>query len=112
MKIQVERIITNSQIQFKTSMLKFGPCDYIDVYIPLKGTLNVVGQRADTAATATNRKDKELIRKNCPSFTNYTSELNNTQVDYGEDIDSVKPMYHLIEYNNTYSKTSRIVRIL
>ena len=47
MKIQVERIITNSQIQFKTSMLKFGPCDYIDVYIPLKGTLNVVGQRAD-----------------------------------------------------------------
>ena len=94
MKIQVERIITNSQIQFKTSMLKFGPCDYIDVYIPLKGTLNVVGQRADTAATATNRKDKELIRKNCPSFTN-----------------GVKPMYHLIEYNNNYSKTSRIVRI-
>ena len=44
MKIQVERIITNSQIQFKTSMLKFGPCDYIDVYIPLKGTLNVVGK--------------------------------------------------------------------
>lgn len=25
-------------------MLKFGPCDYIDVYIPLKGTLNVVGK--------------------------------------------------------------------
>ena len=92
-------------------MLKFGPCDYIDVYIPLKGTLNVVGQRADTAETATNRKDKELICKNCPSFTNCTSELNNTQVDYGEDIDGVKPMYHLIKYNNNYSKTSRIVRI-
>ena len=32
--------------------------------------------------------------------------MNNTQVDYTEDIDIVMPMYNLIEYSNAYSKTS------
>ena len=28
--------------------------------------------------------------------------MNNTQVDYAEDIDIVMPMYNLIEYSNAY----------
>ena len=34
------------------------------------------------------------------------SEINNTQVDNAKDTDVVMPMYNLIEYNDSYSKTS------
>ena len=33
--------------------------------------------------------------------------MNNTQVDDAHDIDVVMPMYNLIEYTDTYSKTLR-----
>ena len=32
--------------------------------------------------------------------------MNNTQVDYAENIDIVMTMYNLIEYSIVYSKTS------
>ena len=44
--------------------------------------------------------------KNCASFTNCISEINNTQVDNVKDIDRVILIYNLIEYSNNYSKTS------
>ena len=46
---------TNSQIKFKTLMLKSSLCDYRDAYILLSGTITVVGEGADNAATAANR---------------------------------------------------------
>ena len=47
-----------------------------------------------------------MILKNCVPFTNFISEINNTQIDNAEDIDIVMPMYNLIEYSDIYSKTS------
>ena len=44
--------------------------------------------------------------KNCAPFTNFISEINNTQVDNAKDIDIVMPVYDLIEYSDNYSKTS------
>ena len=44
--------------------------------------------------------------KNCAPFTNFISEINNTQVDNAKDIDIVMPVYDLIEYSDIYSKTS------
>ena len=44
--------------------------------------------------------------KNCVPFTNCISEINHTQIDNAEDIDTAMPMYNLIEYSNNYSKTS------
>ena len=38
--------------------------------------------------------------------TYFITEINNTQVDYAEDIDTVMSMYNLIEYSHAYSKTS------
>ena len=32
--------------------------------------------------------------------------MNNTQVDNAKDIDTVMPMYNLIEYSHNYAKTS------
>ena len=76
----------NSQIKFKTTMLKSSLCGYSDAYILVKGTITV----NYTAAP----------------FTNCISEINNTQVYNAKDLDIVMPMYNLIEYSDYYSKTS------
>ena len=47
-----------------------------------------------------------MICKNCAPYTDCLSEINNTQEHNPEDIDIVMPMYNLIEYSNSYLKTS------
>ena len=84
----------NSQIKFKTSMLKSSLCDYSDVYILVKGKITITGRGADAAARQAAERD------NC------ISEINNTEVDNAKDIDIVMPMYYLIEYSDSYAKTS------
>ena len=39
-------------------------------------------------------------------ITSCITEINNTQVDYAENIDIIMPMYNLIEYSDAYLKTS------
>ena len=95
----------NSQIKFKTTMLKSSLCDYNDAYIPVKRTISV-NNTAAAAADAANNTNKKVIFKNCAPFTNCISEINNTQVDNAKDIDLVMPMYNLIEYGDNYAKTS------
>ena len=95
----------NSQIKFKTTMLKSSLCDYSDPYILVKGTITVNNTAAADADA--NNTNKKVIFKNCAPFTNYISRNNNTQVDNAKDIDIVMPMYNLIEYSDNYSKTSR-----
>ena len=96
----------NSQIKFKTTMLKSSLRDYSDAYILVKGTITITGEGADAAATQADERDKSVVFKNCAPFTNCISEINNTQVDNAKDIDIVMPMYNLIEYSNNYAKTS------
>ena len=97
---------TNSQIRFKTSMLKSSLCDYSDAYILFKGTITV----SDTGkAAAPNNADKNVIFKNCVPFTSSISRINNTQIDDAQYIDVVMPMYNLIEYIDNYSKTTAIL---
>ena len=96
----------NSQIKFKTTMLKSSLCDYSDAYILVKGTITIDGAGADAAARQADERDKGVIFKNCAPFTNCISEINNTQVDNAKDIDIVMHMYKLIEYSNNYAKTS------
>ena len=71
----------NSQIKFKTTMLKPNLCDYSDPYILVKGTITITGAGADAAARQADERDKEVVFKNCAPFTNCISEINNTQVD-------------------------------
>ena len=94
----------NSQITFKTTMLKSSLCDYSDSYILVKGTISANNTAA--AGAAVNNDDKKVIFKNCAPFTNCISEINNTQVDNAKDTDIVMPMYNLIEYSDNYAKTS------
>ena len=94
---------TNSQIKFKTSMLNSSLCDYSDAYILVNGTILV--SNIGTTAAPNNRKNK--VVKNCTPFTDYITEINNTQIDNAKDTDVVIPMYNLIEYCHNHFKTSR-----
>ena len=94
----------NSQIKFKTTMLKYILCDYSDAYILVKGTISVNNTAAQGAAA--NNTNKKVIFKNCAPFTNCISEINNTQIDNAKDIDIVMPMYNLIEYSDNYARTT------
>ena len=79
-------------------------CDYSDAYIPVKET-STVNNTAAADANA-NNTNKKVIFKNCTSFTNCTSKINNTHVDDAKGPDIVMPMYNLMEYSGNYSKTS------
>ena len=96
----------NSQIKFKTTMLKSSLCDYSDAYILVKGTVAINGRGADAAVRQAGERDKCVSFKNCAPFINCISEINNTQIDNAKDIDIVMPMYNLIEYSDNYAKTS------
>ena len=96
----------NSQIKFKTTMLKSTLCDYSDVYILVKGTITITGAGTDAAARQADERDKGVAFKNYAPFTNCISEINNTQVDNAKDINIVMLMYKLIEYSDNYAKTT------
>ena len=74
-------------------MLKFSLCDYSDAYILVKETISVNNTAAVGAAA--NNNDRKVIFKNCATFTNCISEVNNTQIDNAKDIDIVMLMYNL-----------------
>ena len=60
---------TNSDIRFKTTMLKSSLCDYSDAYILVKGTITITGAGGDAAARQADERDKGVIFKNCAPFT-------------------------------------------
>ena len=97
------RYNTNSQIKFKTSLLKSRLCDYSDADILIKGTIIFPNTTGGDAAA--NNANKNLIFKNFAQYTDCISEINNTQVDNAKNIDAVMPMYKLIEDSDNYLKT-------
>ena len=87
----------NSDIRFKTTMLKSSLCDCSDA---------ITGAGYDAAARQADERNKGVISKNCATFINCKSEINNTEIDNAKDIDLVMPMYTLIKHSDNYSKTS------
>ena len=96
----------NSQIKFKTTMLKSSLCDYSDAYVLVKGKITITGVGDDATARQADERDKSVAFKNCAPFTNCISEINNTQIDHCKDIDIVMSLYNLLEYSDNYAKTS------
>ena len=99
----------NSQIKFKTTMLKSSLCNYNDAYILVKGKTTITGAEDDVAARQADKRDKGVAFKNCAPFTNCISEINNTQIINCNDIDIVMPLYNLLDYSDNYAKTSGIL---
>ena len=54
---------TNSQIKFKTSMLKSSLCDYRNEYILVSGTITITGAGTDYAVKRLDERNKEVIFK-------------------------------------------------
>ena len=100
----------NSQIKFKTTMLKSSLCDYSDAYIHVKGKITITGGGDNEAARREDERNKGVTFKNCVPFTICISEINNTQINNCKDIDIIMPMYNLIEYRDNYAKTSGSLR--
>ena len=96
----------NSQIKFKTIMLRSSLYDYSDGYIIVKGKITITGEGDDAAARQADERDKGVAFKNCVPFTNCISEISNTQVDSAKDTDIVMSTYDLIEYSDNYAETS------
>ena len=80
-------------------MLRSDLCDFSDAYIIVKGSINVTDPD-------NNGYDKKLAFKNNVPFISCISKINNTLNYNAEDLDTVMPMYHLLEYSKNYSKTT------
>ena len=94
----------NNNIRFKSSMLRSSLCDYSDAYILVKRTGTV--PNAAAVGGAVNNANKKVIFKSCAPFTDYITEMNNTQVDDAQKIEVLMSMYNLIEYSDAYLMTS------
>ena len=60
---------TNSQIKFKTLMLRSSLCDYSDAYILVSGTKTITGAGNDDGTRQLDESNKGVIFKNCAPFT-------------------------------------------
>ena len=83
-------------------MLKSSVYDHWDGYIFAKETITADMETAPSP----NKKNIEVVSKNCAPFTDCISEINNTQVDNARDNEVVTSIYNLIEHSNHYSKAS------
>ena len=100
-----ELYTTGSDIKFRTTVLRSSLCDYADEYI-LQTTITVTGAGDNDAAKWLDERNKGVIFKNCASFTKCISRRNGTEIDNAQDVDIIMPMYNMIEYSDSYSKTS------
>ena len=98
-------MIPNSQVKFKTSILRSSLCDYSEAYILVGGTIRITGAGTDHAAKQVDERNKGVTLKNCAPLTDCMRETNNNQIDNVEYTDVVMPMYDLTEYSKNYSKT-------
>ena len=96
----------NSQIKFKTTMVKSSLFDYSNAYIHVKGKITNTGEGDHDAAKRADERDKGVAFTNCAPFAICISKINNIQIDHCKDIDIVMPMYNLIEYSDNYAKAS------
>ena len=81
-------------------MVRSDLSDFSGAYIVVKATIIV--RNPDN-----NAYDKNLALKNNAPFVSCISEINNTLIDNAEDLDVVMPMYNLLDYSKSYSKTTR-----
>ena len=93
---------TDSDIRFKTALLRSDLCDYANAYILVQGTITITGAGDAAAAREADKRDKGVTFKNCALLTKCVSRINNTDIDNAKDVDIVTPMYKLTEYSDIY----------
>ena len=91
---------SNKRIRFQTSVFRSDLFNCSNTYIVVKGT--VTGNGNGNSA-GFNRKVRLKI---CAPFTSHITKINNTLIDYADNLDILMPMYNLFEYSKSYSKAS------
>ena len=86
----------DSTIKFETKLIKPNLCDYSDAYILVIGDIKVEAVVADT----------NVAFKNCAPFTRCATHINDEHIETAENLDTIMPMYNVIEYSDNYSDSS------
>ena len=94
----------NKSIRFKTPMLRSDLCDYSDAYVLVSGTITVTANAG--ANNITDKKNRPLILKNNAPFISCITRINGELIEHAGDLDTVMPMYNLLEYSKNYRKTT------
>ena len=89
----------NKSIRFKTPMLRSDLCNYSDAYILVNGIITVAGNQPR------DRQNRPLILKNNAQFVSCITRINGELIEDADDLDTVMPMYNLLEYSKNYRKT-------
>ena len=69
--------------------------DYSDAYIVAKGKIAICA--TDGANNIRDKKSRPLAFKNNAPFIPCTSKINGVLIENAEDLDTVMPMYNLLE---------------
>ena len=86
----------DKNLRFKTPKLRSDLRDYSDAYIAVKKRVSVRG------TNSANRRNKKLTFKNNAPFRSCLWKINDTFIDYVEDLNIVMPMHNLLEYSENY----------
>ena len=84
-----------NEIPHNTEALKSNLWDYNDAYTLVRGDITV---RA--------APEIQVALKNCAPFTTCITKIDITTIDDAENLDSIMPMYNLIEYSWNYFETA------
>ena len=76
------------------------------MYILVDGAIRAEAEAPLLAAPITNIANSRLTLKNCAPFTKCNLEINDEHVDTAENLDTIVPMYNLIEYSDNYQDSS------
>ena len=68
--------------------------------------MTIAGAGDNDQARQKDERNKGVIFKNYPPFTDCISEINNIQTDNAQYLDFIMLMYNFLECNDNYSKTS------
>ena len=92
----VEEMKMIQPLNLKEKVIKPNLCDYSDAYILVTGDIKVTGIGADT----------NVACKNCAPFTRCATYINDEHVETAENLDTIIPMYNVIEYSANYADSS------
>ena len=81
-------------IKSEAKVIKSNLCDYSDAYILVTG--NIQNKHANSV----------VAFKNCTLFRTCDVTINDEHIEKAEDLDTVMPMYNLLEYSDNYQDST------
>ena len=79
---------------------------FSDAFILVNGTITVTANGDNNNANnIRDKKNRTLILKNNAPFVSCITKINNELIEDAEDLDTVMPMYNLLECSKSYRKT-------